>query len=212
MTASPTKRARWARRLAAPVVLLLLLVLTTLGGWVRGTWADDMPRTPASVAEGPVCHVYEDAVGKQVRCAIRLPFALDEVWAAITDYEHFGDICPYLHGTRIEQDPDGRCRLESRVESLPSGQIPFAVEMRHEQQLFQYVSCWDQADGNVLVNRGRWELTPLGPRETLLAVSMEVEVRGVPTFILRNISLERLPVVALAVSRRLETGPTNKEW
>ena len=55
-------------------------------------------------------------------------------------------------------------------------------------------------------------LTPLGPRETLLEVSLEVQVRRVPTFVLRNLSLGRLREVGLAVARRMREGPSGKPW
>jgi hypothetical protein len=185
----------------------------TLVLFVRGTWADTERRIPTGIDDAPVCYVRQDASGeKEVCCAVRVAAPMDEVWEAITDYEHFGDICTCVHADRIAHEPDGRCRLEARANSISPGQIPFAVEMRHEQMLDQYVSSWDQSSGEVLVNRGRWVLTPLGPRETLLEVSMEVQVRRVPTFVVRNLSLGRLREVGLALARRMREGPSGKPW
>jgi hypothetical protein len=193
--------------------LLTVMAAVTLGAFVRGTWADGERRVPLSIAEGPVCYLYRDSTGeKEVRCAIRLPVPMDEVWSAITDYEHFGDICSCIHAEQITHEPDGLCRLEARANSLPPGQMPFAVEMRHEQKLNQYVSSWDQSSGELLVNRGQWILTPVGPRETLLEVSLEIQIRRVPTFLLRNMSMSRLRDAALAVDRRLRDGPSGKTW
>jgi hypothetical protein len=193
--------------------LLTVMAAVTLGAFVRGTWADGERRVPLSIAEGPVCYLYRDSTGeKEVRCAIRLPVSMDEVWSAITDYEHFGDICSCIHAEQITHEPDGLCRLEARANSLPPGQMPFAVEMRHEQKLNQYVSSWDQSSGELLVNRGQWILTPVGPRETLLEVSLEIQIRRVPTFLLRNMSMSRLRDAALAVDRRLRDGPSGKTW
>lgn len=203
-------RRRW---LILPIGLLLLMAALTLVLFVRGTWADTERRIPAGIDEGPVCYVHQDASGeKEVCCALRVAAPMDEVWEAITDYEHFGDICTCVHADRIAHEPDGRCRLEARANSISPGQIPFAVEMQHEQMLDQYVSSWDQPSGEVHVNRGRWVLTPLGPRETLLEVSLEVQVRHVPTFVLRNLSLGRLREVGLAVARRMREGPSGKPW
>jgi hypothetical protein len=210
MASFPGKRLLRSRWLPGTVALLLGLVVLTVV--VRGTWADTSPRDPGSIAEGPVCQVFQDAEGKQVRCAIRLPFSLDEVWAVITDYDHFGDVCPYLHRTQIEPEPDGKCRLQTAVDSPLGSRVPFSVQMHYQQDLYQYVASWDQPEGALLVNRGRWELTPVSPRETLLVLCMEVQMRGVPTCLLRTISLQRLPVVARAVAERLRTGPSGKEW
>lgn len=143
---------------------------------VRGTWAEPR-RAPSALGEGPICYVRQDAPGeKEVCCALRLAAPLDEVWEAITDYEHFGDICECVHAERIEHEPDGRCRLSARANTVLAGQLPFAVEMHNEQSLEQYIASWDQPSGETQVNRGRWVLTPLGPRETLLEISMEIQI------------------------------------
>lgn len=199
--------------LLIPVGLLTALTAAALAVFVRGSWSDTERRVPAEPGAEPVCYVYQNAAAeKEVRCAIRLAAPMDEVWAVITDYEHFGDICSCVHAARIAHEPDGNCRLEARANALPPGQMPFAVEMRHEQLLHQYVSSWDEPTGELLVNRGQWVLTPLTPHETLLEVSLEIQVRHVPTFILRNLSFGRLREVALAVERRLRDGPSGKTW
>jgi uncharacterized membrane protein len=196
-----------------PAGLLAVVAAATLAALVRGSWSDAERRVPAEPGGEPVCYVHQNSdVEKEVRCAVRLAAPMDEVWAVITDYEHFGDICSCVHAARIEHEPNGICRLEARANSLPPGQMPFEVEMRHKQLLHQYQSSWDQPSGELLVNRGQWVLTPLSPRETLLEVSLEIQVRHVPTFILRNLSFGRLRAVAMAVERRLRDGPSGKTW
>jgi hypothetical protein len=208
----PARRHR-RRLLLIPGTLLGLLLLLVLGAYVRGTWADEVPRDPATVAEGPLTQVVRRPDGaREVRCAIRLPFALEEVWTAVTDYDHFGDICECIQAQQIRHEPDGTCHLEARARSGLPGSVPFAVDLRHERRLDRYVSSWDGASGRVRVNRGRWELTPSGPRETLVALSLEVEVEGVPTFVLRNLSLGRLREVVLGLERHLRTGSPGKAW
>jgi hypothetical protein len=200
------------RLLLIPGTLLALLSLLTLGAYVRGTRTEAV-RDPAAVEDGPVCQVVRGpGGGREVRCALRLPFALEQVWDAVTDYENFGDICECIRADHIDHDPDGTCRLEARARSGLSGSVPFTIELRHERHLRQYVSSWDQPSGNVQVNRGRWELTPVGERETLAALSLELEVEGVPTFVLRNLSLGRLREVVLNLDRRLRTGSPGKKW
>jgi hypothetical protein len=205
---------RRRRLLLIPGTLLGLALLFVLAALLRGTWADETPRDPATVAEGPLTQVVRSPGGaKEVRCAIRLPFAVEEVWEAVTDYDNFGDICECIHGAKIRHQPDGTCRLEARVRSGLPGTVPFAVDLRHERSLDRYVSSWDEPAGRVQVNRGRWELTPTGPQETLVALSLEVEVEGVPTFVLRNLSLGRLRDVVLGLERRLRAGlPLGSQW
>jgi hypothetical protein len=210
---APTATAARRRRSLVALAVPALLLLAGLAAFVRGTWADTAPRDPADVADGPVCQVYRPPGGEtEVRCAIRLPIPLDEVWAAVTDYDHYGDICPYVRAARVEHDPAGTTRVQAFARTGVGRGVQFEAELRHEQGLYEYVSSWDQAGGAVQVNRGRWVLRETGPRETLLAVSLEVQVRGVPTFVLRNLSLYRLRRVALAVERRLREGVDPQPW
>lgn len=204
------RRRKW---LLVPAGLLLLMAVLTLAAFLRGTRADADRRMPDALDDEPVCYIYRDESGaKEARCAVRLAASMDEVWDVIADYEHFGDICEFIQARQIIYEPDGRCRLEARVKTITPGQLPFAVEMRHEQKLACYTASWDQPSGAIEVNRGAWTLTPLGPRETLLEVSLEIQMQRVPTFLLRIQSLERLRDAALAVRRRLREGSSGKTW
>ena len=124
---------------------------------------------------------------KDVCAAVLLPHSLEEVWEAVTDYDHYGDICSFIRATDVTRGPDG-CKVVGRAKTPLPGDIPFTIELKHEQELFEYRSTWDEASGDVLVNRGGWVARPMGDRETLLLIRLEVQVRGVPTFLLRNLS------------------------
>ena len=195
-----------------PAVPAALLVGALGAAFVRGAWPEE-GRDPAGVADGPVCAVCRTpGGGKEVRCALRLPYTMDRVWEVVTDYDHYGDVCDCIRADAVRHEPDGRCRLAARARSLLAGEVPFAVELLPEQNLDEYVISWDRPDGRVLVNRGRWRLRPVGRAETLVALSLEVQVRGVPTFVLRNLSLHRLREVVRALERRLRDGPSGKTW
>jgi hypothetical protein len=148
-TTMPDPRLRRRRRLLiVPGTLLGLVLLFLLAAFVRGTWADETPRDPATVSEGPLTQVVRGPDGgKEVRCAIRLPNAIEEVWAVVTDYDNFGDICECIQAEKIHHEPDGTCRLEARARSGLPGTVPFAVDLRHERSLGRYVSSWDEAGG-----------------------------------------------------------------
>jgi hypothetical protein len=205
---------RWRRWLsAAPFALGGLALLAFLGFLVRGTWADTTPRNPSRSEDPPVTQLLRQPDGTlEVRSAVLLPHPLEEVWLAITDYEHYGDICSCVQASRIQYDPAGPTRIEA-VTPIGLGQrIPFSVTMRYEQNLYEYVAAWDEPAGEVVVNRGRWVLQPVGQQETLLSLSLEVQVRHVPDFILRNISLSRVEDVVRNTQRRLREGPSGKTW
>jgi hypothetical protein len=205
---------------AVPLGLAAVLVIAGLGVVVRGTWAARVAVDPVSVAEGPVCQLVEDGDrGIVARCAVRLPHPPDEVWAAITDYENYGDICPYVHAGQIDYDPAGPTRIDACAASGLGWSVPFTAQMRFEQNLDEYASSWDEPpQGDVLVNRGRWIVLPVGARETLLSLHMEVQVRGVPDFLMRQLSLHRVEAVVRGVERRLTeprpqgSGEPGKKW
>ncbi len=196
--------------LACLVVVALTLALAA-AAVARGTWGEDGPCDPDRVGE-PLVQVLRLADGsRQVRACIRLAEPPDEVWQAITDYDHYGDICSFIRGAEVEHGPDG-CRVRgSAVTGIPLS-LPFTIELRHRQDLLEYESSWDEPSGDVLVNRGAWLVRPADDGGTLLSLSLEVQVRGVPTWLLRNISRQRLRAVLLAVQRRLMEGPSGKAW
>jgi Polyketide cyclase / dehydrase and lipid transport len=209
--------SRRTRRRRRGIVLagLALGPLALLAGVlaVRGTWADEGPRLPEHVEDGAVCHVCEPpGQTKHVRCAMLMPFAMEEVWEAITDYEHLGDVCPCLEFGEVRREPDGTCRLKAKAASGLPETVPFALEVRHEQTLYQYVSTWDQPSGHVTVNRGSWTLTAKGPALTLVELAVEVQMDHVPTFILRNINLGRVAETVRGVDQHLRTGSPAKKW
>jgi hypothetical protein len=211
---SATLPCRPARRLVLlpPVALLGVLSGLVLIGYVRGSWADASPADPAPGA-APVAQVLNTPErGKEVRASVLLPYPLDEVWDVVTDLEGLGDVCTSVRADRLTHRADGACRLEARARSVLAGEMPFAVEMRQQRGLFEYVCSWDGPGDGLPVNRGRWVLTPRGSRATAVSISMEVEVRGVPTFVIRNLSRGRLCDVLVGLERRLREGPSGKSW
>src|SRR4051812_15615075 len=101
--------------LTPPLALALAPLAVVLGMLVRGHWADDAERDPTTVEEGPRTQLVRGPDGSvEARCAVLLPFTLEEVWQVLTDYEHFGDVCSCLRADRIDHDPAGTCRLTAR--------------------------------------------------------------------------------------------------
>jgi hypothetical protein len=203
---------RAGRRRLLPALLVLLIAGLGLGLFVRGTCARAVPRQPATTDEGPVASVVLLPDGTRDVCAaIRLAYPMDEVWQVITDYDHYGDVCDLIHGARVQRGPDGAAVTGLARTPLPRD-VPFSIELRHEQDLFEYRSTWDDASGDVLVNRGAWVARPVGREETVLLLRQELQMRGVPTFLLRNLSRYRLCEVLRAVKRRLDEGPQGRPW
>src|SRR5688500_8980446 len=108
------------------VVTVAVNLIVGLAAFVRGTWAGP-PHDPARVEDGPAAQVVRLADGtRQVRASVRLAYPPEAVWAAITDYEHYGEICSFLHAAEVEQGPDG-CRAHGRVDTGVVGTVPYTL-------------------------------------------------------------------------------------
>jgi ribosome-associated toxin RatA of RatAB toxin-antitoxin module len=202
---TPPKRIR--KRLWIPSVLLLILALVGVGFYVRGTWAGTQERNPESVAEGTVTQLLRKPDGTVViRCAIRIKATPKQVWAVVTDYNTHNDFIPYASQVTGTHEPDGRWHVVGVAHSRIWGDWPFDTHVVHleDPAKQQYQTSWDeQNDGLIAVNRGGWQLSPIGDDETLLVYTLQVEVPQYPAFVLRNIVMDRLHSVLKAV--RAET-------
>ncbi len=142
--APAAKSPRRSRRLVIPLVLLVLLVAAGVVFYVRGTWADDVPRNPTSVAEGPVAQVYQPAgQGRRVRCAILLPHPPARVWKMVTDYEHYTDFLPYLADVKAERTAEG-IRMSGQARSVLGGWWPYTITIHEKAADGGHVAWWDE--------------------------------------------------------------------
>src|SRR5258707_1053358 len=125
-------RRRWGWLLVPPFGLVGLALLAALVFFVHGTRPDDTPGGPTRCEEPPITQLLRGADGSLgAGCAVLLPHPLEEVWLAITDYEHYGDICSHVQASRIQYDPAGPTRIEAATPTGLGRCIPFAVTMRY---------------------------------------------------------------------------------
>jgi hypothetical protein len=123
----------------------------------------------------------------------------------VTDYAHYDDFLPYLADIEVEPRTGGGCRMSGRARSAFRGWWDFSLTVRVDRSSPIWRAYWEEAgDSEVQVNRGGWAVSEKGPDQTLLVLTLEAEVRGTPTFILRNTFLQRLPRVMSAVGERLD--------
>jgi len=203
---SPPPSRRLRKRFLFPLILLGLVGAALLWAYVRGTWADTVPHDPKSSAEGVVCQLYRTPEGHTpVRCAAVIDRSLGEVWKVVTDYDHYGDIFPTLRSAPVVvvRDDAGHYHL-SGVASSVLGDWPFDIRIRHEESPEKKSASWDNAAGDVRLNRGSFVLTPLGADRTLLVYSLEVEIASYPNFLVRNVLLSRQPGVMKGLIERLK--------
>jgi hypothetical protein len=201
----PPPAPRRRRRLIIP--LLLLVVLLGLIGYlaVRGTRADETPHDPSRPEDGPVSELYQPPGDtKRVRAAVVLNQPPRRVQELVTAYKHYSDFLPYLADVHAERSQDGY-HLTGQAKSIFPGYWPFTIEVREERSGDFLTVRWNERGaGKVRVNSGSWEVIPHGKDQTLLVLSLETEVEGIPTFLIRNVFLYRLKRVLRAVDRRLK--------
>jgi hypothetical protein len=109
-----------------------------------------------------------------------------------------------LESTSAKRQSDGTYKLIGVVAS-PVGRWPFDDDITHEESAERYRASWDNSRGSLKLNRGSWTLTPAGPEKTLVVYALEVEVRRVPAFLIRNALLSREIVVIESIERWLKT-------
>jgi uncharacterized membrane protein len=185
---------------------------------IRGTWTDSQAKNPTSAAESPVAQlVLEPGGRKVVRCAMIVPYPIDRVWAVVTDYDHFDQLFPYLRGTKGVHDPDGRWHFTAHA-GWP-GILDWAVETHITHKTSSQndkatepedIASWDEPGGELLVNRGSWDLRPVGAGATLIIYTLDVEVARFPNFLVRAALLDRVNNIVRAVADRLTAPPAAK--
>ncbi len=205
-TAPRSPKRRWRRRWTLiPCALLLAVALGLLILYVRGTLADTEVRNPTTVADGPISQLYTTEGHTQVRCAVLLPYAVDDVWAVLTDYGKYHEMLPYLANIEAEKQSDDEYHMKGLAKSVFQGYWPFEITIHQEKKADGGRIWWDEkSGGEVQVNRGSWMLTKHGDQETLLVLSLETEVQSTPTFVLRNFFRYRLKQVVRAVDQAVQ--------
>jgi hypothetical protein len=205
--AAPQPARRWRKRWAIIPAVLLLAVLVALAiFYARGTWADTEPRDPATPADGPVSQLYLADGQKQVRCAIVLPYAVDEVWGVLTDYGNYSNLLPYLSNIEAEKTGDDEYRMKGLAKAAFQGNWPFDITIHQQKTADGGRIWWDEmpGGGEVEVNKGSWTLRKHGDKETLLVLTLEAEVKSTPNFVLRNFFRYRLKKVMQAVEQAVQ--------
>jgi ribosome-associated toxin RatA of RatAB toxin-antitoxin module len=191
-----------------PLLLLILLVVTTAWAYVRGTSADAEVRNPTSSAEPPISQLRRLDDGHiTVRAAGVLPYPRQKVWAVVTDFAHYSDFLPYVKDVTVEPAQDGTKKLvKGKAKSAFYGYWDFQLHANEEKEKADEWRVWwrEKGEGEVLVNNGTWALREAGTGETLLVLELETEVRSTPNWLLRNFYLYRLRQVIAAVRARLD--------
>jgi hypothetical protein len=196
-------RKRFRKRVVIPGVVLGVLLLLFVGFVIRGTWADREEKNPESVEDGIICQLYQDPSGrKQVRCAMLLDFPIDKIRWVVTNYDRYAEIFPTVQSGSAEQTGPDRYHWKGVVTSaLGSWPVELDITEKHSEK--SVVVSWRGTGDGVEFLEGNWTLISKGNAETLLVYTSEVELSGLPDFLVRNILLSRQKTVIAAVANWL---------
>jgi len=199
--AQPTRR-RVRKRIWIPSALLGVLLLSLGWLWWRGTSAETVERNPASAADGAVTQLLSQEGRTFVRSAIVVPAPPEAVWKVVTDYESHPQFIRYIAEQTSEKRDDGRVRLRGVARSRLWGDFPFQTDATHVEQPDQgeYAASWqEEGQAGFPVYRGGWTVKRLPDDQSLLTLTLQMEVQGYPSFLVRNILMDRVGTVVRSV-------------
>ena len=209
MSTAPTTTqpppARTPRRVYIPLVLLAIFLLVAVGFFIRGTWADTQERDPSSIADSPVVQLLRKPNGNVVvRGAIRIDARPTEVWSVVTGYDQHSKFLPYI--SKVEATPrnDGRIKVAGVAHSRIWGDWPFDALTLHDASPADglFTASWSEDNvDDFEVNRGAWGVKPIdrNQSQSLLTLTLQIELKKYPNFIVRNVLMDRLPSVLTAM-------------
>lgn len=196
-------RARIRRRdllLGATVGLAVILGATAV--WRGVATSPDFP-APTSRAEGVVTTLV--GRGDEIPFAagaLALEVPASEVWAVITDYPSFPRIFPELESLESTADGDRHHRLRGTAAFLGTT-YEFEARVRHEGGDGRSRVTWSTPGGDLLRNRGLWEVRELDGGGTRLTYALDVAVEGAPEWAVRSLLRDRVARVLEAVEAEL---------
>ena len=201
--ASRQKRAR--KRIYIPLILLLLLLISAVGIYLRGTWADSVEKTPSRPEEGTVTQLLKKPDGNVVvRCAVVVDARPQEVWAVIIDYEGHPKFLPYVSKVKASKQADGQFLIDGITHSSLWGDWPFQSLVTHTEkpETMQYATHWNEVDKDLFkVSRGGWRVRAIekSNQQSLLVFELQIELKDYPNFLVRNVVMDRLYTIVEAM-------------
>src|ERR1019366_676333 len=138
-----------------------------------------------------------------VRCPSPGDAPPNEVWATVTDYASHSRFLPYVSKVEAIPQDDGRFLIDGVAHSRLWGDWPFQSRVTHKEapDKGEYSALWSEENVDVFkVNRGGWSVKPVNKNtQTLLVVTLQIELKDYPNFIVRNIIMDRLHTVLTAM-------------
>lgn len=209
--AAPKRRRFW---LLVPLMLLLAALVCFAWAYRRGTTFETQERNPAKATDPPVSQLQrggKDEGDTTIRAAVIIARPRQAVLDLVTDFDHYGDVFgPYLKDVKSTEIESGR-EVKGEATSLLGGSWKFRMmadpPSRRGKAGAPVRLKWVCSIGDdEQYYPGRWTLIELSPTETLLVLRLDAEVKGVPTWLLRNVLLHRTRECLRLAKKHLEAG------
>jgi len=199
-----TEPKRVKKRIYLPLIFILMLFGVGIVFYVRGSWADTAERNPSGPDAGTLTQLLNRDGNVEVRCAVIVNASPQDTWAVISDYASHHKFVPYVTKVESTKKDDGKILIDGVAHSRIWGDWPFRSLVAHHENPADgiYSAEWSDEDKDVFkVNRGGWRLTPTdkSQKQTVLAFSLQIELKQYPNFIVRNVIMDRLDSVLKAM-------------
>ncbi|MBY0229851.1 MAG: SRPBCC family protein, partial [Gemmataceae bacterium] len=181
-TVPQLRRRRWW--LVIPLALVAVLAAGFFYFYLRGSWAAEQGRDPATSAEGVVAQLVKTDDGPAVRCAVVIDHPLEKVWPLLTDFEHYGEVFSTLAEAEGGTNKDGTGWLKGVAQgSAFVGSWPIMLVLRPGKDGDKRLLSWDSPLDDLKECKGRFVLAPLDKGRTLATYTLRVRTGRYPVWL-----------------------------
>jgi hypothetical protein len=119
------------------------------------------------------------------------------VWKVVKDFASHAQFLRHLSNVTATPLRRGGTHLQGTAHSRLWGDWPFEMTVNEQESpdKGEYEALWNESDEHFAVNRGGWTLKPTGKDQTLVVFTLEVEIKKYPSFLVRNVLMDRLGTV-----------------
>lgn len=188
-------------------IVALWLILTSSDGTWQSIHADDTLRIWARA------HVESDI--HEVKATRVMPVAIDDVWATITDVEHFVEFMPYVAEARVVKRTDSGHFEYLRINPPFVSQRDYTLHVTVEQDEGFYQRSWTIANAHgpaptdnavrLQICDGSWTLRRVDADHTEVTYWIYTDPAGsIPAWVANRANHQSIPEVLDAVHQRAQ--------
>lgn len=148
---------------------------------------------------------------RQINVQMPIPYAIEQVWQVITNYDNLADLIPNLTQCR-QLEQTGTSKHLEFIGSCRILNVWFSLRVVLEAIEFPPYAIETQLiEGDLRSYRGRWQLEPKHDGSTVLSYTAEIVPKpGIPVALLERQLQHLLPTNFLAIRQHLDqTHPVN---